>query len=96
MENKCPKCGGQMIEGNLRVDQDTAMPNQMNAYIGGLSTGGLPSMYDHSVSKPYWEEKTGKKTGFLIKNEEKRTLKIKGMRCSLCGFIEFYTSGAQE
>jgi predicted nucleic-acid-binding Zn-ribbon protein len=96
MENKCPKCGGEMVEGGMRIDFDVVMPSQVNAYMGSFSTGGLPSMHDRSVSKPYWEEKTGKKTGLIFKSEEKRSLNIKGSRCSLCGYIEFYAEGIKE
>ena len=40
---------------------------------------------------PYWREKTGQKKGLLVKRDETRTLKIAGLRCVNCGFIELYT-----
>jgi hypothetical protein len=89
---KCLKCGGVMIEGEIRFDSDTVMPSQMNAYMTGIPNSPLPNVYQSSMSRPYWEEKTGRKTGFILKSDEKKTLKIKGLRCSLCGFIEIYAN----
>jgi len=37
-----------------------------------------------------WKEKTGKKTGWLVKTDEEKIWKIKGLRCLECGYIEFY------
>ena len=79
-----------MIEGDLKFDSDTVMPNQINAYMTGIPTSPVPNIYQSSTSRPYWEEKTGRVTGFLLKKEEKKTLKLKGLRCSLCSYIEFY------
>lgn len=89
---KCPKCGGAMIDGAIRFDSDTVMPSQMNAYMTGIPSSPLPNVYQSSTSRPYWEEKTGRKTGFIIKSDEKKMLRIKGLRCSLCGYIEIYAS----
>jgi predicted nucleic-acid-binding Zn-ribbon protein len=89
---KCPKCGGAMIDGAIRFDSDTVMPSQMNAYMTGIPSSPLPNVYQSSTSRPYWEEKTGRKTGFILKSDEKKMFKIKGLRCSLCGYIEIYAN----
>jgi hypothetical protein len=85
-----------MVEGEIRFDSDAMMSSQMNAYMTGIPGGRVPNVYQSSTSRPYWEEKTGRKTGFLIKSDEKKTLKIKAYRCTLCGYIEMYASEKQE
>ena len=37
-----------------------------------------------------WREKTGEKTGWLVKRDEERIMRIMGMRCLGCGYLEFY------
>jgi hypothetical protein len=37
-----------------------------------------------------WREKTGEKTGWLVKRDEEKIFSIKGMRCLDCGYLEFY------
>ena len=96
MDEKCPKCGGMMNSGEIRFDSETVMPNQMNAYMTGIPTSPLPNVYQSSSSHPYWEEKTGKKTGFLIKSDEKLNLRIRGMRCTLCGYIEMWATEKRD
>ncbi len=96
MSAKCPKCGGEMRPGEIRFDTDTVMPSQMNAYMTGIPTSPLPSVYQTSTSHPYWEEKTGRKTGIIFKGDEKITLMIHGLRCSLCGYIEMYAMEKRE
>ena len=39
-----------------------------------------------------WREKTGWKTGFLIKVDEVRVMAVKGRRCRECGCIELYVN----
>ena len=96
METKCPKCGGSMNKGEIKFESETVMPNQMNFYVTGIPYGNLPNTSQSSNSKMYWEEKTGKKTGFLIKSDEKKTMQINGLRCSICGYIELYAIEKQE
>jgi len=96
MDKKCPKCGGDMNEGEIRFDSEAVMPSQMNAYMTGLPTSPLPAVYQGSSSKPYWEEKTGRRTGFIIKSDETKTLRIKGLRCTLCGYVEMYAVEKRE
>jgi predicted nucleic-acid-binding Zn-ribbon protein len=93
--DKCPKCGGVLTEGEIRFASDSEMPSPMN-YMAGIPRGGAPSVYPTSTSCPYWEEKTGRRTGFIIKSEEKKALKINAYRCTLCGYIEMYTSDKHE
>jgi hypothetical protein len=96
MDEKCPKCGGAMTRGEIKFDTDTVMPNQMNAYMGGMMNSPVPNVYSSSSSHPFWEEKTGKKTGFLIKSDEKLALKIDARRCLLCGYIEMYAAAKRD
>jgi predicted nucleic-acid-binding Zn-ribbon protein len=93
--DKCPKCGGAMTEGEIRFDCDSEMPRQMN-YMVGIPSGGASSIYPTSTSHPYWEEKIGRRTGFIIKSEEKKTLRINAYRCAPCGYIEMYVSDKRE
>lgn len=85
-----------MVGGEIRFDSDTVMPSQMNAYMTGIPNSPLPSVYQTSTSKPYWEEKTGRRTGFILKSDETKTLRIKGLRCTLCGYIEMYAVEKRE
>ena len=85
-----------MNQGEIRFDSDTVMPNQMNAYMTGIPNSPLPNVYQSSTGRPYWEEKTGRKTGFILKSDEKKTLKIKAMRCTLCGYVEMYAAESRD
>jgi len=96
MDAKCPKCGGNMTKGEIKFDTDTVMPNQMNAYMGGMMNSPVPNVYQSSSSHPYWEEKTGRKTGFILKSDEKITLRMHAQRCSLCGYIELYANEKRD
>ncbi len=84
-----------MTDGEIRFDSDSEMPSPMN-YMAGIPNRGAPSIYPTSTSRPYWEEKTGRRTGFIIKSEEKKTLKINANRCTLCGYIEIYASDEDD
>jgi hypothetical protein len=81
-----------MHAGEIRFDTDTVMPSQMNAYMTGIPTSPLPSVYQSATSRAYWEEKTGRKVGIIIKQDEKIRLKVRGQRCVLCGYIELYAT----
>jgi predicted nucleic-acid-binding Zn-ribbon protein len=96
MDEKCPKCGGEMKAGEIRFDSDTVMPSQMNSYMTGIPNSPLPNVYQSSTSRPYWEERTGRRTGFIIKSEEKLRLKVTGLRCALCGYIELYATQKRD
>jgi predicted nucleic-acid-binding Zn-ribbon protein len=96
MDEKCPKCGGAMNHGEIKFDTDAVMPNQMNAYMGGMMNSPVPNVYSSSSSHPYWEEKTGRKTGFILKSDEKKTYRIKALRCTLCGYVEMYANDKRD
>ena len=88
---ECPRCGGEMREGELfvrgAVSKATAYPNfgvmdmpEMNVQNGDV-------MGENEI---LWREKTGRKTGWLIKSDEEKTMKISGLRCIKCGYVELY------
>ena len=86
MEVKCTKCGGAMIVGEIKFDYGNNMPSQ----ITGIPNSSFPPFNQSSTGRLCWEEYTGRRTGFLFKSDEKKTLGLKGFRCGLCGFIELY------
>lgn len=79
-----------MVRGRLRIEEESVGSSTMSPYMPGLSMGPLPTMTEHAVSGPFWEEKTGEKSGFIFKREGRRRLKLEGLRCALCGYIELY------
>lgn len=91
-DRKCPKCGGEMIPGAMRFDQETIRPNTNNPYMSGFSHSPIPQVVEEYTGSPYWEERTGRKTGFLFKREEKLNFRISGYRCKLCGYLELYAT----
>lgn len=42
--------------------------------------------------KLLWRERTGAKTGWLVKSDETKTMEISGHRCLKCGYIEFFAN----
>ena len=94
---ECPKCGGEIREGEASVRVST---------IGGLMTGsfgygmipipgvgvptGVPANEGASENNILWREKTGTKRGLFIKSDEEKTMKVSGHRCIKCGYIELY------
>ena len=95
VDKKCPKCGGEMVEGVIKFDTNVVNPSARN-YMTGIPMSPQPSIYESSTSRPYWEEKTGRRTGFILKSDETKTLRIKGLRCTLCGYIEMYSVEKRE
>jgi len=90
----CPKCGGEMSQGEAYVEVATnpsspMMSGMMNP-MSSMTFGGVGMTRGERVK---WREKTGEKKGFIIKSDEVRTLAVKGRRCLQCGYIELY---AQE
>jgi len=71
---------------------------RMSVPSGGSSTGGmmslprmeLPGSETTREARLRWREKTGEKTGWIIKSDEEKTYSIKGRRCLECGYIDFY------
>jgi hypothetical protein len=93
MESKslaCPKCGGSMKQGEIKFEVEQYSSSSQNPFMAKSISSPLPGMYDRASSTPYWQEKTGKKTGFIIKTDEIQIMPLIGFRCSLCGFIEIY------
>ena len=87
---KCPKCGGNMKQGEIKFDVEKYTSTSQNSFMAKSISIPLPEMYDKASSTFYWQEKTGKKTGFIIKSDEIQIMPIIGSWCSLCGFIEIY------
>jgi len=85
----CPKCGGEMRQGEMLFDVSIMMANPMSP-LGGFSAYSTAAMSDHTTASPHWEEKTGRRKGFILKSDEKKTLMVDGYRCQLCGYIELY------
>ena len=89
---ECPKCGGEMGNGGLFVQVTTSSGQTMTG-IGaiGMPGMGIPSS-QITVDEPMtWREKTGQRTGLIIKSDEVKTMKVRGQRCLSCGYIELYT-----
>lgn len=98
-EKRCSKCGGEMREGELFISITSDPSSNPLTYHGGF-----PSVYEQNPvitvgassaaigEGPFWRENTGKKTGLLVKRDETQTLKISGLRCINCGYIELYAN----
>ena len=95
---KCSKCGGEMREGEIYVN--VTIPSQMTTtspfsqptpqLLTDFSRLGSPIGAGVSVEGPLWREYTGRETGWLIKEKERKTLSIRGRRCLECGYVELY------
>ena len=88
---ECPKCGGEIREGAVLVLVTTSA-GQASSSFGPMSIPGIgiPTGETTREERILWREKTGQKTGRLIKSEEEKTMKIYGRRCLKCGYIELY------
>ncbi len=62
--------------------------------MSGMAGLGVASGDAMGEQKIIWREKTGAKTGWLMKSDEEKTIKISGLRCTKCGYIEFYARDA--
>jgi predicted nucleic-acid-binding Zn-ribbon protein len=89
-ELACPKCGGKMVEGSVKYVMESSVSDPMGSFSTGLSMGGLSRMTSEESRSAHWEEKTGKKTGLIFKSDETRQMRLKGLRCTACGYIELY------
>lgn len=87
---ECPKCGGETVEGEVYVN--VGVPSVNPAMGGMMSMPGINvgSFETEREDVLKWREKTGEKTGFLIKVDQVRTMAVKGRRCRECGYIEMY------
>ena len=88
-ETKCPKCGGGRHRGAMKYLVSTGSMSGLGPALE-LPTGGFQAEMLSETKDFVWEEKTGRKTGFIFKRDEKREMNMEGLRCSLCGFIELY------
>lgn len=85
----CPKCGGNMVEGRIIVPVERSKSQSMSPMSPGFMMD-IPTVIEDVTSIPYWEEKTGEKTGLIFKRDEIIQLKMGGYRCRLCYYIEIY------
>ncbi len=80
-----------MIQGEAYIDVDAPLINPamsgMMSSMPGMNLEGVGMRQEERIK---WREKTGEKTGFLIKSEEVRTMAVTGRRCLECGYIELY------
>jgi predicted nucleic-acid-binding Zn-ribbon protein len=91
----CPKCGGEMRQGDMLFDVSILMANPMSP-MGGFSAYSAATMSDQTTASPHWEEKTGRRKGFILKSDETKKMTVKGYRCILCGYIELYAAGEKN
>ena len=86
----CPKCGKEMRRGHAFIEMDVFSRNHlygMNPFTGiNIPTDDGES----KASRLMWRERTGRKSGWLIKSDEEETMIVEGRRCPSCGFLEFY------
>ena len=86
----CPRCGGEMQEGEaftpITVSGSTQIPGFAMSTMPGMNFPGNNT----TEERIQWREKTGRKTGRFFKSDEEKTIKIIGQRCKVCGYIEFY------
>jgi predicted nucleic-acid-binding Zn-ribbon protein len=92
-ERTCPKCRGVMRRGEIQIPIERLRSQPISPYTSGMFFGGMPTLEEETVGRPYWEERTGEKKGVIFKREEAKRLTISGFRCTRCGYIELY---AQE
>ncbi len=89
----CPKCGNEMREGEAFVQVSVAeYQTSPTTGILGMPGVNMPSVESVRDEKILWRERTGEKSSFLGRNRS-RIIRIQGMRCVQCGYIEFYTQG---
>lgn len=88
---ECPRCGGEMREGEAFVRVTTYEGRASSGFgIMGIPGMGIPSAETVREEKVRWRERTGEKKGWLIKREEEKVMRVSGLRCLKCGYIELY------
>ncbi len=87
----CPKCGGKMRSGEAMVTDISPIGQGSVSGFMSIPSTNLPAG-SSAVREAdlMWKEKTGRKTGWLVKRDETQVYTIKGMRCLDCGYLEFY------
>ncbi|MFB0543152.1 MAG: PF20097 family protein [Candidatus Bathyarchaeia archaeon] len=88
----CPKCGGRMVSGSIRYVMESTEGQSMGPFATGFPMNNVQMVVNEVQRNAFWEEKTGKKTGLIFKNEETKQMRLTGFRCTLCNYIELYTS----
>ncbi len=43
-----------------------------------------------------WRERTGRVRGILFKSPEVKTIRVRGLRCVSCGYLELYAVDGRE
>jgi rubredoxin len=88
----CPKCGGDMKDGQMKINLEMDRSQTMENLVPNLDmSASTRAGFTETLSiAPHWEEKTGRKTGFIFKKEEVKEIRIRGHRCTLCNYIELY------
>jgi len=82
-----------MRRGTLQVPIERMSSQPMRPFMPDTFMGGIAPVEELTGGKIRWEERTGEKTGFIIKRDKTRRMTVAGLRCTLCGYIELY---AQE
>jgi DNA-directed RNA polymerase subunit RPC12/RpoP len=90
VEHVCPKCGGKMVVGRMKISVDRLTSQAVSPFNMGLPTTGMPNISGEVGEGPFWEEKTGEKKGFIFKSDEIKKMSLRGYRCTLCNYIEIY------
>lgn len=87
---KCPKCNGEMREGEAFISIETSSVQSSTNF--GIAIPGMGTQCGETIREEgiQWREKTGRKTGWFIKSDEEKIMRILGMRCTECGYVEFY------
>lgn len=91
---ECSKCGGEMREGEA-LSPTAPFAGQPYLPTSGFMVAGMTGLGAAETGtlgeqKILWREKTGSKTGWLMKSDEQKTMRILGRRCIKCGYIELY------
>lgn len=87
----CPKCGGNMVEGELRYFVERSSVQSMMPFEGiPVPEFSTTQGVNETI---FWEEKTGRKTGLIFKRDETRQMGLRGVRCTLCKYVELYALG---
>lgn len=88
----CPKCGGNMVEGKLRYFAERSSVQSMMPF-SGIPVPELSASAQSVEETVFWEEKTGEKTGIIFKRDKTRQMGLRGVRCTLCNYVELYAKG---
>lgn len=101
---RCPKCGGELQDGKLGVRIMETGSSRTDPFANAMmlrtdlvtSLGMMGQGGNISVEGPFWQELTGKETGWFSKKKEAKIFSVRGKRCTLCGYIELYVDQLQK